>query len=182
MFFSDKKRSVPGLNTTSTADISFMLLIFFLVTTSLDVDKGLTRQLPPPEPKQEDIQPTDISKEDLLTISIMPDGDILVNGKSEKADAIGGEIIDLVHRVGKRHLVSLSTDRNATYDTYFKVQNAIANAYNRLWDEQAQRQFGKAFSRLSDDEKQQVRKVCPQRVAEEYNPTTEDSQEKGGQR
>ena len=46
MIFRRKRREVPGLNTTSTADISFMLLVFFLVTTSMDVDKGMNRQLP----------------------------------------------------------------------------------------------------------------------------------------
>ena len=52
-----KRLGVPGLNTTSTADISFMLLIFFLVTTSMDVDKGMVRQLPDPEPeKQQNVQ------------------------------------------------------------------------------------------------------------------------------
>ena len=50
--FERKKRQVPSLNTTSTADISFMLLILFLVTSSMDIDKGLTRQLPPLTPEE----------------------------------------------------------------------------------------------------------------------------------
>jgi len=53
MFLKNRQRRVPELNTTSTADISFMLLILFLVTTSMDIDKGLSRQLPPPTPPEE---------------------------------------------------------------------------------------------------------------------------------
>ena len=49
------KRKVPGLNASSTADISFILLIFFLVVTSMDTDTGLARRLPnPPDPNQQE--------------------------------------------------------------------------------------------------------------------------------
>ena len=58
MRFHRGQREIPELNTTSTADISFMLLVFFLVTSSMDSDKGLRRQLPPPP--QEEQQPVDI--------------------------------------------------------------------------------------------------------------------------
>ena len=56
MLIRRNRNETPGLNTTSTADISFMLLIFFLVTTSMDVDKGLLRQLPSPEPQKKEQQ------------------------------------------------------------------------------------------------------------------------------
>lgn len=52
MFRQRERRKVPGLNTTSTADISFMLLILFLVASSMDLDKGIARQLPPMEKEQ----------------------------------------------------------------------------------------------------------------------------------
>ncbi|WP_273178330.1 ExbD/TolR family protein, partial [Hoylesella pleuritidis] len=70
--FRHRPRRVPRLNTTSTADISFMLLIFFLVTTSMDVDKGLSRQLPPPDlhPQTEE---TNVEKHNLMTLEITAD-------------------------------------------------------------------------------------------------------------
>ena len=65
----EKRHSIPELNTTSTADISFMLLIFFLLTTSMDSDKGLGRMMPPPEPdKQEEMQ--DVKKDNVLTLHL----------------------------------------------------------------------------------------------------------------
>ena len=69
MIRTNKRRRVPGLNTTSTADISFMLLIFFLVTTSMDMDKGLLRQLPP-NAQQESLEPMEVQKDKLLEIVV----------------------------------------------------------------------------------------------------------------
>ena len=68
MFIRRKNHNVPGLNTTSTADISFMLLIFFLVTTSMDVDKGLSRQLPPPEPPKKEQMESQVQKDKLMEL------------------------------------------------------------------------------------------------------------------
>ena len=72
LFGKKKKKEVPGLDTTSTADISFMLLIFFLVTTSLDTDEGLTRYLPPMPQKNEQKQ-MDVNRNDIMNISIDDD-------------------------------------------------------------------------------------------------------------
>ncbi|HEY9551544.1 MAG TPA: biopolymer transporter ExbD, partial [Prevotella sp.] len=75
MMIKKRRRQVPGLNTTSTADISFMLLIFFLVTTSMDVDKGLLRQLPPAQNNQEQ-QVSEVEKSTLMAIKITPANEI----------------------------------------------------------------------------------------------------------
>lgn len=69
MLIRRKQRETPGLNTTSTADISFMLLIFFLVTTSMDVDKGLLRQLPSPDPQKKE-QQTVVDKANLMALRL----------------------------------------------------------------------------------------------------------------
>lgn len=75
-----KKKKMPGLNTSSTADISFMLLIFFLVTTSMDSDKGLTRRLPPP-PENQEKNAVQINERNIFTISIASSGKIVVCGQ-----------------------------------------------------------------------------------------------------
>ena len=64
---------MPGLNTTATADISFMMLIFFLVTTSMDSDKGLGRMMPPYEPDRQDEQ-KDVDKDKVMTLHLTKDG------------------------------------------------------------------------------------------------------------
>ena len=83
MFIRKRKHQIPGLNTTSTADISFMLLIFFLVTTSMDVDKGLRRQLPPAHPKTTQ-QESIVEKDKLLELSITADNVVMQNGHKRR--------------------------------------------------------------------------------------------------
>ena len=74
MLIRRKQHKTPGLNTTSTADISFMLLIFFLVTTSMDVDKGLLRQLPSPEPQKKEQQQSVVDKANLMELRLTAGG------------------------------------------------------------------------------------------------------------
>ena len=71
MFRKRNHRQIPELNTTSTADISFMLLIFFLVTSSMDTDKGLMRQMAPPPLEHE--QPMDVQKDLVMRVAIDAD-------------------------------------------------------------------------------------------------------------
>ena len=78
MNFHHRRRSVPQLNTTSTADISFMLLIFFLVTTNMDVDKGITRQLPPQGQQQS--EQSFVEKSTVLDLQITGGNRLLVDG------------------------------------------------------------------------------------------------------
>lgn len=84
MLIRRKSHEIPGLNTTSTADISFMLLIFFLVTTSMDVDKGLLRQLPSPEPQKKERQESVVDKNNLMAIHLTAGDTLLVNDKPMK--------------------------------------------------------------------------------------------------
>ena len=77
-----KKKSVPGINSSSTADIAFMLLIFFLITTSMDTDRGLARRLPPPPENQEQKQDDIIVKErNVLAVKLNKDDQLMVNGE-----------------------------------------------------------------------------------------------------
>ena len=162
-----KRHGVPGLNTTSTADISFMLLIFFLVTTSMDVDKGLLRQLPMPEPQHQKQQST-VDKSTLMALHVTGDGQLLLNEHPIAVNRLKGEVISWVHRLGARHLISIESDRNARYGLYFQMQNQLMMAYSQLRDEYAQQHYGKTFALLTKAQKDEVRKRCPQRITESY--------------
>lgn len=168
MIIRRKKRQVPGLNTASTADISFMLLIFFLVTTSMDVDKGLFRVLPSPEPQKQEQQETTVDKSTLLALHVTDQNQLLVNDQPQDVKQLKDEIVKFVHRLGTRHLISIESDREANYDLYFQMQNQIMMAYQQLRDECAQKKYGKNFSSLSTELKEKVRKMCPQRITESY--------------
>ena len=75
------KRKTPGINGSSSADIAFMLLIFFLITTSMDTDKGLARRLPPPVPKDQKKNDVDVNKRNLVVVLINSSNQILFNGE-----------------------------------------------------------------------------------------------------
>lgn len=168
MLIRRKQHKTPGLNTTSTADISFMLLIFFLVTTSMDVDKGLLRQLPSPEPQKKEQQQSVVDKANLMELRLTAGDTLLVNGKPMLVSQLKEETIRFVHRLGKKHLISIESDRDADYNLYFQMQNQLMEAYSQLRNETAQKKYHRDYALLNNDQKEQVRNICPQRITESY--------------
>ena len=168
MLIRMKQHEPPGLNTTSTADISFMLLIFFLVTTSMDVDKGLLRQLPSPEPQKKEQQQSVVDKANLMELRLTAGDTLLVNGKPMQVSQLKEETIRFVHRLGKKHLISIESDREADYNLYFQMQNQLMEAYSQLRNETAQKKYHRDYALLNNDQKEQVRNICPQRITESY--------------
>lgn len=175
MLIKRRQRDVPTLNTTSTADISFMLLIFFLVTTSMDVDRGITRQLPPVD-KTEDVQPLDVARSKLMTIEVLAGGEIHVDGKPVPVKGLRNRIASFVMRDKEQHLINIQTADDASYDTYFALQNELVAAYATVRDDEAMRRYGHVLALCTPQQRQAVLDACPQHVAENY-----DSIQKGGQ-
>lgn len=184
-----KKRKMPGLNTSSTADISFMLLIFFLVTTSMDTDQGLGRTLPkPPDENQENAE-IKVKERNILNIRINKDNYLLIGDdyctvqdvKERAKEFIANKdnnpnLPELkphkVKNLGKtmmvteNHVISVQTDRGTDYGVYFQVQDALVAAYNELRDEFAKEEFGHKYENCTDQEKEAVRDVYPQKISE----------------
>lgn len=167
MRFRHRQHSVPQLNTTSTADISFMLLIFFLVTTNMDVDKGLARQLPPPE--RQERQESVVDKGTMLELTLTADNRLLADGRPMPVSRLRARVEAFVTQVGPRHLIKVQADPAASYDAYFQVQNALAAAYGRLRNAEARRLYGRDYAKLSPQQRDHVRDLCPQRIAEPYD-------------
>jgi len=186
------KKKMPGLNTTSTADISFMLLIFFLVTTSMDTDMGLARRLPkPPDPDQEDAT-MDIKKRNILYVRLNFNGQLWLEDETTRGYAEISELrprvkefvkneqnlsvlpekhvknIDLLGQcfVTDKHVISVQTDRATPYNAYFQVQNELVAAYNELRNELAKEKFGREFQYLKDEEKLAIKQYYPQNISE----------------
>ena len=190
-----KKKKMPGLNTSSPADISFMLLIFFLVTTSMDTDKGLTRRLPPPPENQEknavQINERNIFKVNINSVGkIMTSGQIVlectpadlarlremakdfISGKPHPGETKGPEC-SMVNVPGlgptlcsDKHVISLQADRGTPYVAYFAVQNELVAAYNELRNERSKTLFGRPYDALNDDNKGAIREIFPQKISE----------------
>ena len=178
---------MPQLNTTSTADISFMLLIFFLVTSSMDTDKGLTSQLPPPEDTTEQ-QEQEVKKRNVMELRIDAEDVLTCNGEAVTADELTKRIEDFVanvndaadlpekserevHLIGRcrvsdRHIITIEADRQASYNAYFEMQNAITRGYNNLRDKLARSRFGRGYAHCSQEQRDALAMVYPKRISE----------------
>lgn len=180
------KRQAPEINSGSMADIAFMLLIFFLVATTMDVDSGLSRKLPPiPEEQQDDTPP--IKERNVFVVLINSNDKLLVEGEpinistlkekakefianpNDKPNLPEKKIVNIdffgSYPVSKQ-VISLQNDRSTSYEMYIKVQNELASAYNELRDELSLQKFGKKYNDLSGDKQKSIRKVYPQRISE----------------
>lgn len=184
-----KKRKMPGLNTSSTADISFMLLIFFLTTTSMDTDAGLARTLPKPPEDETNKNEMKVKERNILNIRINKDNYLLIGNdyaspedvkerakafiKNENNDPNLPELLPKkIKYLGRslmvtdQHVISVQTDRGTDYGVYIIVQDALIQAYNELRDEFCRAEFGHALEFATEDEKDAVREIYPQKISE----------------
>jgi biopolymer transport protein ExbD len=171
MFRKRYRQQIPELNTTSTADISFMLLIFFLVTSSMDTEKGLLRQMAPP-PQQEE-QLTDINRDCVLQVELDASDQLTCNGKVVTLQQLLEEVKTMASVNREGHVVAVKADRQTSYEAYFQMQNAIMGAYASLRENYAQKHFGKHYVACNNEERQAVNDYYPQRISEDM---------KGGER
>ena len=130
MFGRRRHSQVPSLNTTSTADISFMLLVFFLVTSSMDSDKGVRRLLPPPPEEQQ--QAVDIQQQDLMTVTLCADGTLAVEGDTLTAHQLQQRVVEFAAVAPQRRVVVLDVSPDASYNDYYHLQETLVAAYRRL--------------------------------------------------
>lgn len=160
-----RKRNIPELNTTSTADISFMLLTFFLVTSSMDSDKGLARRLPPPEDKEQNIE-VDAQKDNVIDVEIDAQDKLTCDGKTVSLKQMKARVMALAKSKPTQHIVSVKADPQASYDAYFKMQDAIVSAYNTVRNQQALKLYGHSYAECSQGERTAIAQQYPQRISE----------------
>lgn len=183
-----RRKGAPEVNAGSMADIAFLLLIFFLVTTTIETDAGLDRMLPPIEPPEEDVI---IRQKNIFTVNINKNGQLLVedelmNLKNLRAAAIGflennadgscnyckGKKDPASSDNPTKAIISLKNDRETKYSTYITVQNELVGAYNDLRNREAQRLYQRDFtdmeaeylnpetpSSIRDDLKDKVKRI-----------------------
>lgn len=171
------------------ADISFLLLIFFLVTTSMDVNQGLARRLPAPVPPDQKVDDTEINKRNLLVVKINSLNQLMVQGQEmdvkqlkEEAKKFIANTDDLANypklyeedfgapfgviRYTKEHVISVQNDVDTQYQAYLNVQNELVAAYNELRDECARKYFHVGFNELDEEWQKKIQKIYPQKISE----------------
>lgn len=160
-----KHRDVPELNTTSTADISFMLLVFFLVTSSMDTDKGLGRKLAPMEEPHQELR--DINRQNVMQVRLDASDRLFCDDKAVTLRELRQQIESFVaaHQ-SSPYVIAVETDRRTSYNAYFEMQDAIVAAYRQLRDKMARQQYGHSFSQCTKEEREAVMARYPQRISE----------------
>ena len=187
MRFARKRRRVPGINTASIADISFTLLILFLVVTSMDDDNGMSRMLPPLANEQ---KPASVTQRNVLRIVVSPTNVITINDDSLTIADVRNRVVEFVDNphddpnlpekvprdiyplgkcmVTENHVVQIEADRNSDYNTYFSIQHEIVAAYAQLRDSLALQRFQKHYAQCSEEQRMAIRKYYPQKVSENF--------------
>jgi len=181
-------RISPELNTGSMADISFLLLTFFLLTSSIDTDQGITRRLPPPLDPKNPPPDIDIKDRNVLKVLVSKSNALLVQGKfidirdlketakvfllnpqnsEDLPEMEEKEIAGLGTVKVSKGVISLKNDRGTSYETYINVQNELAAAISELRNELSKQKFGVKYSDLIDRTKSDaISKAIPVAISE----------------
>ncbi|MEM1359808.1 MAG: biopolymer transporter ExbD [Bacteroidota bacterium] len=165
---SNKKtrRGTPEVNAGSMADIAFLLLIFFLVTTKIEEDKGVLVRLPE---WVDDPVITETSDENVLSVLINAQDLLLIEEESAEVRDIPGLLREHVispKRTPKQAVVSLKHDRGTNYERYLQVYDALKAGYRQLWDEAANQRHGSLYADLKPSEQKAIREVIPMIISE----------------
>lgn len=186
-----KKRETPEVNAGSMADIAFQLLIFFLIATTMDTDKGLLRKLPPmPDEKQEQ-KTEDVKERNVFLVLVNRNNQLLVENQLMNINQLREKAKEFIENpyndvtlpekeaievpffgevmVTKYHVVSLQNDRGTSYGAYMAVQNELTAAYNDLRNELALSKFNIKYDDFKDEDdprRKAIEQIYPLKISE----------------
>jgi biopolymer transport protein ExbD len=181
-------RKTPEIPSASMADIAFMLLIFFITATSMDVDSGLERVLPqmPPENQEQDDTPP-IKERNVFSVLLDQYNRLMVEGEIMRVEDLREKTKEFILNpndletlpekkpteiplIGEypvtKGVISLRNDHGTQYGTYIAVQNELVAAVNEVRDELSTQKFGKKYANLTTEQKDAIRDAIPSRISE----------------
>lgn len=184
-------RKTPEVRADSQADIAFLLLIFFLVATTMNSDKGLSRVLPPLPPEDVKVEDIKVKERNVLLVFVNAAGQIMagnesmdIRGLKDKAKEFILNPMDDENLPEKKDteidlpdgskwtypvsegVISLQTTRDTNYEVYIMVQNELSRAFNEVREQVSMQKFGHAFADLNEDQRSAVTKAVPQKISE----------------
>ncbi|MDR0438383.1 MAG: biopolymer transporter ExbD [Bacteroidales bacterium] len=176
----------PTINGGSTADLAFLCLAFFMMTSSMDTDSGIVRRLPPP--LDPNIKPPEIRERNVLQVQVNLHDQLRVNREQIDISELRSVTKDFLsnpfddpHKPEKREMdipglgkfmvsrgvVSLQNDNTTSYEAYIRVQNELAAAINELRDALSRERFGVTFANLRNDElRDAIQRAIPMSISE----------------
>lgn len=177
-------RKAPGINTGSMADISFLLLTFFLLTSSINTEQGIPRRLPPHATEEIKEQ---INERNVLNVVVNFKNEISVNSQIVFINQLKDKAKDFIENpyndpnlsaketksidfIGdypvSQGVISLKNDQSTSYDVYIQVQNELEKAVNELRDKVSLQFFGKKYELLDTALQSAVKKAVPMQISE----------------
>ena len=181
------KKKVPAMNTSSTADIAFLLLCYFLMTTTMGSQTGLSRRLPPMPDKDQKVEDQKVNRRNIIQVKINSADRIIAGSEPIDVSQLKDKIkefltnpandpnlpekeIQNIEGLGdypvSKGIISLQNDRGTSYQAYIAVQNELVKAVNELREDFSRKQYGKSFALLTEDEQGVVKKAVPQFISE----------------
>jgi len=175
------------INAGSMADIAFLLLIFFLVTTTMDVETGIQRRLPPMPDENQQAEVEQINKRNIMVVLINKNDRLFAGGQEMHITMLKEKVKEFITNPANlpdmpekrendiegfgsvmvsRAVVSLQNDRGTSYNAYIQVQNELVKAFNELRDEFSMQHFGKKYDSVDEDQQRIVRDAVPMNLSE----------------
>lgn len=174
MFNKKKERTAKEINAGSMADIAFLLLIFFLVTTTISAEKGLAVKLPPWDDNPI-INHERIKERNVLSVKVNKYNNLLVEKEPMQVTELRAMTKRFIINYGKdpnlserptSAVVSIQNDRATSYDTYIAIYNEVKAAYNEIWEEKALAQYNRSYEALPKEGKKAIQKEIPLVISE----------------
>ncbi|GHS92311.1 biopolymer transporter ExbD [Bacteroidia bacterium] len=192
MFINRKRHEIPQVNSSASADIAFLLLVFFLIASSMGTEKGIFRRLLPGVSKDAPKVKQEIQKRNLLVLKIDSENRLFCNDSLMNISELKDVAVNFISNpdnndylperqekeipflgkmpVTSNHIISLQVSREAGYNTYVSVQNELQAAYNHLRNEISKNRFRKIYAALGSEHQSAVREIYPQRIIESEIP------------
>jgi biopolymer transport protein ExbD len=167
------KRAIPEINAGSMADIAFLLLIFYLVTTTMDTDKGINRKLPPID--ELTVEPPPIKERNIFTVLVNSNDQLLVEDEYLEISELRAKAMEFIDNNGDgsctycngygistssdnpvKAVISLQNDRGTSYGMYVKVQNELVAAYEDLREIYAENEYGRSYRSMNPEEDEEI--------------------------
>lgn len=171
-----KEKRESKIPDAGIADIAFLLLVFFLVVTTIDVDTGIGMTLPPPLP--EDTVPPEVKDRNMLAVLVNNQGDLLIEGQLAGIQDLREEVVKHTLNRGvdpnyaessEKAIVSLKTERETPYSVYIQVLDEIMLGYRDIWDSESRQKgfsnyaaYKQSIGKDGDDE---IRDQFPTRIS-----------------
>lgn len=170
-----KHRMNNEINASSMADIAFLLLIFFLVTTQIAEDRGIRVKLPPWSEEEPDI--TKLKTRNVFSVLVNAQNQLLVRGEPTDIRDLRERAKEFISNPSQRDdlaespkdaIISLKNDRGTKYKTYLEVYNELKGAYDELWDGESQKLYAVPYDedKLSTAQKRAIREKFPMLLSE----------------